>query len=323
MSNDVERSPDPKLLEADLQRIKSETSRNEAERAKMELEAKEVEKRLKQKWYKGRFLFQAVVGGAVGAALVTTWGIGYFEPILRKELRLSELGVRQLNLENTIQKHLNDLKAEQIKRKTEAIAEENETVKDELKSLAAENEALQKRQAESTQLAKQLQAQLENISRQYAELSRKQQLTSAERSRFAALEKSAQSQVESLKGKIATLQAGRAGTVARLERIEKQLSTREIRGTLVRVYFTKKRAANAKKVMELLSSLGAKVDLQLERAIPKESMGHLWFSQDSQFEAAQQIKKVIAHIEPVEVVKTPFFFRNLVEHRFLNLWITS
>lgn len=110
--------------DAEHQRLVSETAKNEAERLKLELERKEIEKRLQQRWFSGRIIIQSAIGGLVAAALLATWGIGYLRPILLRSLELNELeteiNIREINKLKEFQKEIN---SELVK-----VKEENENL---------------------------------------------------------------------------------------------------------------------------------------------------------------------------------------------------
>ncbi len=73
IKNDVENAQARKIL-ADARKIEAEANR-------LELEATEIKQRIDQKWYKGRFFVEAIVGGVVAAGLLSGWFIQYFKPI--------------------------------------------------------------------------------------------------------------------------------------------------------------------------------------------------------------------------------------------------
>ena len=60
------------LREAELRKLESEATRNEAERLKLESENLEIRRRLNQRWWDIRFatLIQVAIAGIVGGALL-------------------------------------------------------------------------------------------------------------------------------------------------------------------------------------------------------------------------------------------------------------
>lgn len=216
---------DPQIAEAELRRLNSEAARNEAEREKLNLEALEAKLRLGQKWYKGRILIQLVVGGVVAAALLASWVIGYLQPILKSEQELARIT-------NEILKNENELARQELKHQTTAFGLENEKFREELASLAEQNDALQKQQERSSERSADLQAKLQGVSQLYSQLSKTQQLTSLQRNSYARIAKQSQDEKDSLEANLDELQQALLQTVARGERINSQLA---IRGSKIRV----------------------------------------------------------------------------------------
>ena len=66
----------------DLNRLKSE-----AEIDKLRLEAEELRERINkaQKWYTGRYLVEALIGGVVAGALFMSWFVGFYSPSISIE----------------------------------------------------------------------------------------------------------------------------------------------------------------------------------------------------------------------------------------------
>ncbi len=122
MNHDPRDSQNQPLSEAERRRLESEIAKNEAERIKLMYEANEAKKRLRQKWYSGRFLVQATVGGLVASALLATWSIGYFGPILARKHEVA-------SLDNQIQELRNELQRVENEYRTREIAEQNEALK--------------------------------------------------------------------------------------------------------------------------------------------------------------------------------------------------
>ena len=279
---------------AEIRRIESEIAKNEAERIKLIRESEEVGKRLSQKWYSARFLIEAVVGGIVVAALMTAWGIGYLQPILLKRQEVARLKNELLKVENRLQAQRNE-------RETEALTIENESIKKELASLLLQNETLQKRQEILTKRAEALQEQLRDISSQYAALAQQQELTSKARDRFSRLAKDADLQTQELQDEIQRLQTAQKASATRSEQITRQLNTRAIRGTEILIVYGKDRASDAKEIASRLRDLGANVSVGSTVAGYKGIPHDLSYEGAALFEAAQQVKSLIADLESVNL----------------------
>lgn len=76
-TDDTDPRAAPADAAADLARLKSE-----AEIEKLRLEAEDLRERIEKarKWYTGRFLFEALIGGVVAGALFVTWFVGFYAP---------------------------------------------------------------------------------------------------------------------------------------------------------------------------------------------------------------------------------------------------
>jgi len=116
------------LLEAEMQRIESETAKNEAELTKFTLEAEEVRRRLSQKWYSGGFLIKLVVGGVILSALIANWAIFYFAPMLQTKQINAELDNAKLAKENWTRTQINEQQLQEIERKNSEIERKNSEI---------------------------------------------------------------------------------------------------------------------------------------------------------------------------------------------------
>jgi DNA repair exonuclease SbcCD ATPase subunit len=294
----------PQAASADLRtrRFESEAARNEAERLKLEAETAELRQRLGQKWYSGRLFLQATVGGIVASALMATWVIGYLQPILRKNEEVVKLELKRLELANTIQSQNNELQRQENERKTKDVVADGERAKTELTLLARQNAELLAAQAAVETRAKQQQATLDELAERYTALAAQQQNTEQEKRRLQGLAERAEAQSNALAREIQQVAAQKAATSVRSEKIDEQLRTRAIRGAAVKIIYIAPRVADAKAISKRLSDLGATVTLySVGDSANEEFVKKLYYYGDTQIEAAQQIKAVIAEIEPVEV----------------------
>lgn len=296
MTKESENSENRSLSDAEIRKLESETAKNEAERKKLTLEAEEADNRLRQKWYSKRIIVQALVGGVIASALVAAWMISYLQPLLSADLE-------RLQLENTIEKHRNELRSQDNERRTKALEKENESNRNELESIAAQNEVLQAEQAELRRRAEALQARMEKFSRDYGTLAARQELTSAERNRYSRLARDTQKEVQQQKDEVKNLRAAQVETQNRSNRITQQLSTRAIRGISVRIIHNNQRRPDALKIEKRLSGVGADVHLHFISSRSKERRGMLYYVPDSRIEAAEQIKALIADIQDVGVAR--------------------
>jgi chromosome segregation ATPase len=180
------------LSDEEKRRLESEIAKNEAEKKKLDLEAKEVEKRLGQRWCSTPVLAKWLVGGIVTAILITAWITAQFSPILRREHNIEKLDNRIRILE------------------IELAAKEIE----------AQNTALQENLAQAEERAKELQAGFEKLRAEYSELSRSQSVSSNQRTEFADRSEIAKRDAESIKDDIVQLQNTRRQVDKRAQQIK-------------------------------------------------------------------------------------------------------
>ena len=214
--------------QAEIQQLLSEAARNEAEKHKFELEASEVEKRMKQKWFSGRAFIQALIGGVVGSALVAAWIVGYFSPILSKKQELANLENSRLQVEAQEEKRKN----EQAQRKLEWELLQH---KERLKAFKEQNDQLQKAITASEERAKSLQDRLQKTIDTYNEQITKQP-SEDERTRLAKLSDEALVELEKLKAQIVDFQNEKEATEERSSQISQQLVSLENTKYTVAVY---------------------------------------------------------------------------------------
>ena len=145
-------------MDDETDRGQAELRRLEAERHKLELEAKEIERRLNAKWWQGGNLTQYLLALVITAALLFGWTRVYLEPILRKETEINALAERR----NATLNELLEAQNRQIREQQAALTTERDRLKQEAARLqvekgdlvterdrlAAERESLEKRQQE-------------------------------------------------------------------------------------------------------------------------------------------------------------------------------
>jgi len=105
----------------------AEARKFEAERFKLELEAKEIERRLNSRWWEGQNLSQYLLAIIITAALLFGWTRVYLEPILRKEGEL-----------NAVRNRLLEAQYEQVRDEQTEAAKERDRLRQEAEILATE-----------------------------------------------------------------------------------------------------------------------------------------------------------------------------------------
>jgi TonB family protein len=170
MNQDPEDRKTEPISDALKRKIESEIAKNKAEEVKLSLEAQEVEKRLRQKWYSGPVLIKWIVAGIITAALLTVWIKTQFEPILKLETQKdkldNEISLLKLELEGKKINAKNDTLKEMLikaQERTENIRAEYEFLRDAYDSLAHVKELLDKERAKYAELAKNAQKKIDSL----------------------------------------------------------------------------------------------------------------------------------------------------------------
>jgi hypothetical protein len=130
------------LTEAQDEVKQAEIRKLNAERTKLELEAKELERRLSERWWESWTLFQTAVATIITAGVLFAWWRGFLEPILRRESRLNELDRQVLAAEN---KKLSTERG-QIEAQKSVLEAHRDQLKDDGERLTKERDALKARQ---------------------------------------------------------------------------------------------------------------------------------------------------------------------------------
>jgi len=134
-------------METDDDVRRAEVHRLEAERRKLDLEAREIERRLSTPWWQGQRLSQYLVAIIVTAALLFGWTRVYLEPILRKQNEINALAERRnATLNELLDAQYRQLLDEQQKVTTERdrLKGEAELLRTETGRLVAERDVLEK-----------------------------------------------------------------------------------------------------------------------------------------------------------------------------------
>ncbi|CAB1064712.1 hypothetical protein D1BOALGB6SA_9509 [Olavius sp. associated proteobacterium Delta 1] len=204
--------------EYEIEKLRSEIARNNAERDKLLREADEIHRRARGRL---RGTLQAIVGGMVAAGLLSAWGIGYLKPILEKNKELALIENKVLSYKTERQRQSNE-------QEQQAIRTENEAISQRLRDLEASNASLAEQRADAEELADNLKGQLVSLSKEYSALA-DQQTGQTDAAEFQRLAEQAQDRVKLLETQIAKLQSGARAS----ENLGVQISTQILSQGLV------------------------------------------------------------------------------------------
>jgi hypothetical protein len=137
-------------------RLRSEIDRNLAEKQKFDMEAREIGRRVNTKWYQSKTVGQ-FIAVFIAALLIAWWVIGVIESYIDKK-------VEESDLRNQIAMHELTLEFDKLK---------------------GANQTLLAEQARAETLATTLQTRLKEVSKAYAELSRRRDLSASQREAYA------------------------------------------------------------------------------------------------------------------------------------------
>lgn len=122
----------------------AELHRLESEQYKISLEAKEIERRLNQRWWEGHKLTEYIIAILFASVLLFGWTRVYLEPILKKQSEVNKLAEERNAIQNELLENQNKL----ILQQQNDITSERDLLKQEGEKLKAEREKLVKEQGE-------------------------------------------------------------------------------------------------------------------------------------------------------------------------------
>lgn len=125
--------------EVELKKLDAELKRSEAERRKLDLEAAEIEQRLKSKWWHSDKFSQYVFASIVSAAVLFAWAKTYYEPIAFKKDEINKLENERLV---SLQKKI-EVEERELKVRNDDLATENDRLSTLQKKLESQEKALQ------------------------------------------------------------------------------------------------------------------------------------------------------------------------------------
>jgi hypothetical protein len=204
-----------KFEDIEARRFEAEIKKNTAESKKLSIEAREIEKRLTQRWFSLKVMIQSAIGGIVGAALLAAWLISYFSPVLSAKHELATLDNAKLKIILETQKEKNDRMQNQLQ-------EVQATLKVQLESLKEQNETFKIAQVEAEARTKLLQTQLRDASNKFYELAEKQSITD-KKEQYTQIAIKTGKEVEALGRQITQLKSEKIQTAARTDQIAQQI----------------------------------------------------------------------------------------------------
>jgi hypothetical protein len=221
-------SSNPSGMTPETEKLVADARRAEAERRKIEFEIREIEKRLSAPFYYGRLFVQAGVGGVVASALLAAWLITYMQPIINRKQEIA-------SLDAAIQAKTNERDRLENQNRTETLARENKTVRDQLESLSKLNSSLLEHQNDLEQRAESLRKTFAAQTEQLMELATKPRTSQSETQELAKLARTVEQESKDLRQQIAGLQADRTISEARARQIDASLTVNTLRETTWRV----------------------------------------------------------------------------------------
>jgi hypothetical protein len=204
-----------KFEDIEARRFEAEIKKNTAESKKLSIEAREIEKRLTQRWFSLKVMIQSAIGGIVGAALLAAWLISYFSPVLSAKHELATLDNAKLKIILETQKEKNDRMQNQLQ-------EVQATLKVQLESFKEQNETFKIAQVEAEARTKLLQTQLRDVSNKFYELAEKQSITD-KKEKYTQIAIKTGKEVEALGRQITQLKSEKIQTAARTDQIAQQI----------------------------------------------------------------------------------------------------
>lgn len=139
--------PNPANTQDEVKR--AEVRKLDAERIKLELESKEIQRRLNAKWWEGSTFSQYLVAVLITAAILFGWARAYLEPILRRESELNALAERRNSAQNALLEAENkklSVERMQIEAEKESLKKDRDRLSKESEQLTGERDAFRDKQ---------------------------------------------------------------------------------------------------------------------------------------------------------------------------------
>ncbi len=191
--------------ELERQKIESEIAKNNAEQNKLYSEAREVEKRLNEKWYSKSVLIKYIIAGLVSGILISVSWMSIFKNILDSKLEVIE----------------NEKKLHQIEKSKEIL-----TYKEKLESLNLfKDNLLEKNKTYEDKITK-LSNNLKILKNNYDSLLASSQLTEENKIIYRKDENTVENLIQELNSELLSLKKEKSIIALQSQQISKQLYNR-------------------------------------------------------------------------------------------------
>lgn len=151
-------------------RTKAEIARIEAEAAKLLAERNEIEKRLNERWYTGRYFIQAVIAGIAASGLIVGWVKTQLEPILTAKNDRAAIEIEVGKKSNELEALRNQISQEKLRKELSELSRNNQDLlqqQEQLRRLAeSKTQALQEKKSDRAEVKNELavlQTQLQQL----------------------------------------------------------------------------------------------------------------------------------------------------------------
>lgn len=160
------------MSESDLsiRKMEAELAKANAEAAKLLAERAEIDKRVSEKWYAGRYVVQSLIGGLTLAGLLAVWFKAYLEPVLTVKEQVAAGAMEVRRNENELDRLRNQVEQEKLRLQLIDINKRNQDLMGQqakLQQIAEQRLAALKANEQTTLHAveekKQLEAQLREL----------------------------------------------------------------------------------------------------------------------------------------------------------------
>jgi hypothetical protein len=216
-----ENSGPPSTIELERRRITAECRR-------FELECLDLEHRISQPWYRGRFVLEAVTGGIVVAGLLAAWTIAYMQPILSRKQEIA-------SLDAIIQAKINERDHLQNESKAGVLERDNHSIREQLGKLSSLNTALMQQQTEAEKHVFDLQTRLADQEEALTKRSTDIYLSQWERQEITRLAQQARDARIVVNAQLARLHAEQRVTITNAEIIAASVLRAALRDSVWRI----------------------------------------------------------------------------------------
>ena len=235
--------------EMEIAKLQSEIQRNEVEKQKFLKEVEEFELRAKKSTLSIKGLLQALIAGAIAAALISAWAIEYLKPILERNNELAAIENKVLLFKTKRQRQRNEVETialtrdidEARKLLQETVQQNNEQralneiqsdqTRKQLQEMVQQNNETITRLDEAKALIIGLQVKIRKLSVEYRTLAADRKTTQDRRDTYQKLADRAQEDVASLQLKLEKLQVANEQSEVLEASLADRIATQGLVGT--------------------------------------------------------------------------------------------